>query len=698
MVAVGPPIDVVSQEVEALHATVRKQFGNDPEPWVANMDGHPIDVVQATGLPQLACTALYLGKCKDHKIAPTPSRRQRFADVLLRSCQGPCLKLEEAGIAKECAKGVAIALLLSDSFHFAELAKNHIGDQGAASIAQVLPLSRTLVYLDVSANDIGPTGAKALFEGLAQNQSVVSLAYASLPGLHRNTLGPSGSEPVGRLLRCNPVLTKLVLTSTSIGEGIVHLAEGLAHNTTLLELHLGNNDLGARGFAALGPVVPKTSLEHLDLRDNRGSDQGVVALLETWKEHPGMPLQVLFLGGNDLSWVAVRQVCYFMEVSQLLRDVKLDRNVINPERMPVAFSKGICDCQALRRLVLGSCSLRVGFIADLCELLPRLQLQHLDLSGNPIDDPTAQILGRQLRTCTTLKSLDLATCRLTDQGGIDVADGLLENRTLEFVSLRDNNLHVASGQRLAEALDTNMVLLKMPLDLNAIEFKNLVAIKKALDRNRANRRAQLPNQLRNRIEDLKDKQAQVGKLAQEREANATAMQTARARKELAEECYHRTADEHSKLVDAAAADLDQVRGSKMRAEAEIATLKQEIKDLQSHWTRRERQYAIQHDELSNAIAKLQRNLTKREEELKEFEQDGKIEMNKLLMVKEQKARSLEATRSLLAKAERTYDLWQNGKFSSSALGTALPPVPTAKKTEKEAAAPKKGGKKKKTPR
>jgi hypothetical protein len=134
----------------------------------------------------------------------------------------------------------ALAEAIAHCAHLVKLSLHHcsIGSLGAAAIGESLVTNKTLQELYLSDNVIGDRGATALAKGLASNKTL-TLLHLRWCGIRK-----AGAISLAQSLRKNAHLEQLDLWGNMHiqPEGVTALAEGLACNTSLSELHLPDVD------------------------------------------------------------------------------------------------------------------------------------------------------------------------------------------------------------------------------------------------------------------------------------------------------------------------------------------------------------------------------------------------------------------------------------------------------------------------
>ena len=80
----------------------------------------------------------------------------------------------------------------------------------------------------------------------------------------------------------------------------------------------------------------------------------------------------------------------------------------------------------------------------------------LNLSGNrAIGNEGAEFISQGLRNTETLNTLDLSSCDIRDEGCIHLADAILHNISLVYLSLHGNAISDGGVDSLSTALEKN---------------------------------------------------------------------------------------------------------------------------------------------------------------------------------------------------------------------------------------------------
>ncbi len=252
----------------------------------------------------------------------------------------------------------------------------------------------------------------------------------------------------------------LSLSSSSIGDqGSKFLARGLSkcsHSQSKISVYLRNNDIHEEGIHHIAEVIDNTSLiSALDLSSNPIGNSGFSTLLSTNTSLKNLNLSICSLSLDDH-----RAIPRLLSTNTTLEHLNLSSNPIGNRGLST-----LCDAlstnTSLKNLNLSICSLSLDDHGAIPRLLSiNTTLEHLDLSSNFIGNTELKNICESLSTNTSLKSLDLTNCSLTisDDNGAALYQLLNTNNSLEHLVLSNNTVtncrHIAAGLAVNKTLKT----------------------------------------------------------------------------------------------------------------------------------------------------------------------------------------------------------------------------------------------------
>ncbi|KAL4160874.1 hypothetical protein PRNP1_001432 [Phytophthora ramorum] len=155
------------------------------------------------------------------------------------------------------ARALCKTLAFTHSLRSLNLSRNALDDATGKWLALLLKRNTSLRRLELESNCLGPLAAKDLAEALSTNESLEYLNLESNP-LTDEEKDFSGVAALGSMLGKNKTLRTLNLWRTRLGgEGGKQVALGLARNTTLVCLDVGNNRIGTSDAVALDVQLKK---------------------------------------------------------------------------------------------------------------------------------------------------------------------------------------------------------------------------------------------------------------------------------------------------------------------------------------------------------------------------------------------------------------------------------------------------------
>jgi Ran GTPase-activating protein (RanGAP) involved in mRNA processing and transport len=270
--------------------------------------------------------------------------------------------------------------------------------------------------------------------------------------------GSTLDEFLNRMTSNETTLTELDLAGESIqDENAKRLARVLKLNTTLKYLYLQWNSIQDEGASAIALVMKKNkTLTKLDLGRNNVSDPTLAVFEQSLKVN--VTLKTLNLSVNRIGPAGAASLAETLKANEFLTELELNQNFVLDEGAE-ALGKALQKNNGLVSFSLSKNDLSdAGGEALAKGLEKNVGLETLTLRENRnwkrhIGDPTAIALGNTLKArYTALTRLDLAGNKIADAGLAGIAAGLVKNRTLKQLCLKDNQIGAEGARALAEAL------------------------------------------------------------------------------------------------------------------------------------------------------------------------------------------------------------------------------------------------------
>ena len=253
---------------------------------------------------------------------------------------------------------------------------------------------------------------------------------------------------LGAILSCNNVLEQLWLAGNQLGiTGAMFILNSLEHMSTLAVLDLSFNNIGWQSAESVTAVI---------------------------KSNPN--LEQLWLDGNSLLDIGVKQICLAMQCGSKLRILSLCSNGITDDGAE-ELNNAIFANNILEDVSLGNNKLQSVGICTLVRSLSNLcKLRILDLFHNGVDKDVAGELAVLISNCYALQTLYLSDNMLGTEGAIKIFESLKHKSKLQVLTLSNNNITDEAIDELCLVLAQNPRLQVLLLGGNKLQTDGVVRI------------------------------------------------------------------------------------------------------------------------------------------------------------------------------------------------------------------------------
>ena len=220
---------------------------------------------------------------------------------------------------------------------------------------------------------------------------------------------------------------------------------------TQMDLH--DLCIGDAGALCIAMSTQKClTLKHLTISHCGLTDMGVAQIMPYLELHPS--LSSLDLSGNAISKKGVSIIFHLLPQLSRIKELILDNNRIGNAAFDQLSPSATSHTHSLKTLSVKSCSITKDSIMLLIKGIEELDV--LNLGGNKdIGNDGAYLLSKHLRNDSSLKSLDLSSCGIEDEGCVCLGDSLVSNTSLLQLCLHRNYIGDSGIVALATALQTN---------------------------------------------------------------------------------------------------------------------------------------------------------------------------------------------------------------------------------------------------
>ena len=278
-----------------------------------------------------------------------------------------------------------------------------------------------------------------------------------------------GMKEIAKVMsRKGSKLRKLSLYLNNVAEeGAGHLAQALLRSSTVTDFEicatqLDHHDryIGDKGVALICDAVTMTDgsckLVSLTIVQNRittASLPPIIKLLESNRSLCKLDLRSNQLDGQSSKLLASQLTVDECHLTHLI----LDGNSMISDFGTSSVACSLFTNISLKLLSLRSCGVgREGAESLATALSKNKYLEELILGGNvEIGNEGTECLARGMCSNSTLKLLDLSSCSVGDVGCASLATALQENKTLQCLLLRKNEISAGGIMALSRTIATS---------------------------------------------------------------------------------------------------------------------------------------------------------------------------------------------------------------------------------------------------
>jgi len=429
-----------------------------------------------------------------------PRDAYTLRDFLVANSMCKRLELSFNRFGAEGATILAQALKENRSVSELRIASNCIGDKGAIEIAELIRVSEYLEELDLGDNDLSCRSGIAIFYAAAMSLPARNASGQKVPGSHilkrvllyHNRLGPQTMQAWAKCISKHPKL-EVDLTDNNVGdEGLVNLSRAVTRHWTQDRMDLRGMRVGPVGLMSLVSSIALHSFRSVSTLYLSGNPLGgegadhLILLLER-----NLALTALDVSGCSLQDKGVEKIAQGLERNERLEYIDLGDNDISDHgvnavaAMLAAKGKRARNRQhlfpfSLKRVVLSTNGITSTGFGQFAAAVTIAHLATIELSSCKITDNGCRAFSQHLANNRTLKIIDLSSNLLTADGVWVLAESIIANRSIETIRINDNRLLDSGGRGIATILNGNHHIQEVNVAGNGIGPKGLIPIFKVL--------------------------------------------------------------------------------------------------------------------------------------------------------------------------------------------------------------------------
>ncbi|XP_075693020.1 capping protein, Arp2/3 and myosin-I linker protein 3-like [Rhinoderma darwinii] len=417
--------------------------------------------------------------CKDIRL-----RSEIFEQILYvlgRSKKIEELVLENCGL--KCEFAIKMAQMLdsnaSTMLHTINLSGNQIEDKGMAAISQHFENhQQCLKHLNLARISLTAKGIRSLFQSLSLNVSFSKfLCHLDLSGNPGILATEDSTNLFNFLIHCTS-LCHLNLSGTDCA--LDSLFESLHHGCclSLSFLNAARNVYSHRKVKEISPTIAtflsKTfALKHLDLSETKLPTDALRAMFQGLASNEKISDLHLDLSNCELRSSGAQVIQDMIFDVNSLSSLDISGNGFNSEMVTLILSVG--RSKSIKHLSLGK-NFNSKFNTSVTDILQRIgqllqddecTINSLSLADSRLKSGSYVILNA-LKNSNNLTKLDISGNSMGDPGANLLAKALHINRQLRTLIWDRNNTTFVGFLDVAHALERNFTLKSMPLPMSDI--------------------------------------------------------------------------------------------------------------------------------------------------------------------------------------------------------------------------------------
>ena len=308
------------------------------------------------------------------------------------------------------------ALMKISKIKVLDLHGNNMTGQVIKHLATVIENNSDLEELCLSHNDL-KTSVTMILHALKENSKLKKLL------LNNNNMTGNAAEDLAYVIKNNSNLEQLGLGNNKFGSSADVILQALTQNSKLKLLNLTNNNITGQTVKQLANVIKNNrNLNQLRLASNMLGPSAIV-ILKALKEN--CKLKILHLQNNNMTGRVAEDLANVIKNNSCLEEIFLSNNYLDSSALKIL--------QALKE---------------------NSKLKSLDLSSNNMTEQVAEHLGNVIKNNPNLEHLSLGNSKLGPSAAV-VLEALTQNSKLKLLNLNDNKMTKQVVKHLASVIKNN---------------------------------------------------------------------------------------------------------------------------------------------------------------------------------------------------------------------------------------------------
>jgi len=242
------------------------------------------------------------------------------------------------------------------------------------------------------------------------------------------------SRELAKTLKTSKLLSIQLMNLNINAETAEILAEAI-EQTMLKKIDLTYNAIGDIGLRAFSSSLPKTSLESISFVQNKITSEGVKSFAKTLSTYCSS-LQLLDFSRNNIGEEGV------LALAEALPFIKLTSLRLDGVGMTNRAFQALCEAIMQQKRNLGGNNGHV---------------KNLFFGNNSLDVDSMRVLSKTLEN-SGLEKLMMNSCSISDEGLMNLLEGVNNSRSLDEMDLRKNRITDSASLALCDAVKTHRTM------------------------------------------------------------------------------------------------------------------------------------------------------------------------------------------------------------------------------------------------
>ena len=370
------------------------------------------------------------------------------------------LSLSDNRIPGSVADDLAIAIYVNCNLERLRLANNNLRHQGAV-VASALSQIKTLVELNLDNNHMTEKVAEELSLAIESNKSlqvlriggndlksdgIIRIAHSisclsklRILEIDDNQITEEAADAIAVALSCNIQLEVLVLNNNLLKKGVAIIANALHTNNIPLEtLAISNNQIPEEAADALAVAIKSNCLlEVLNLYGNNLCDGGMITIAQSLASLSSV--KSLYVGNNKITCTAADAIASAILANSKLETLYLNENFLGTGIKVIA--KALKHISSLKNINLNSSRIPDSAAEDLAAVfLNKKSLQVVTLAENNLRTKGIVTISQALGTLSGLHTYSIFDNCCSEEASDAISSVILNNTNLNSIHFSGNNL------------------------------------------------------------------------------------------------------------------------------------------------------------------------------------------------------------------------------------------------------------------